>query len=93
MSISIPLSASGPAEAFAVVLEAHRAALEAHCAGKPGVAAPAASALVAALVSRVPRGDPHPDAFVIVPYEIVDDTPRSPEEQRQIDVLRETLGP
>lgn len=90
--LQLPLSQTGPADAFAAALEAHRLDLVAHRSGKPGVPAPAHTPFLDSLIQRVPRGDPHPDDFVIVPYEIVDDTPRSPEAQKAIDVLRETLG-
>jgi hypothetical protein len=77
---------------FAAALEAHRAALEAHRMGKAGVPAPVAHPLLDSLVARVPRGDPHPDDFVILPYEIVDDTPRTAEQNQALSVLRETLA-
>lgn len=91
MTISIPLSQiGGDPKAFAVALEAHRADLEAHRSGPHG--RPAPISVLDDLIERVPRGDPLPDAFVVRAYEIVDDTPRSEEEQRALDVLRETLG-
>jgi len=91
--IQIPLSqVSCDPKGFAVDLEAYRAALEAHRSGPHGHAAPTAHPLLDALIQRVPRGDPYPDAFVIRPYEVIDDTPRTPEEQRAIDVLRETIS-
>lgn len=78
--IQIPLSQSGPAQAFAAAVEAFRAALEKHAIGKPGIHAPIApSILVDGLVQRVPDTGPvaqrGPDRFVIADYEIVDDTP------------------
>jgi hypothetical protein len=91
MVIQIPLSASGPADAFAATVEAHRAALAAHAGGPPGVAAPVAPALVSSLVVRVPRGDPLPDAFQVLPFEVVPD--RTPEVSQTLAVLRETLAP
>jgi hypothetical protein len=89
--MKIPLSQIGDPKAFAAALEAHRAALEAHRVGKAGVPAPIAHPLLDSLVARVPRGDPHPDDFVILPYEIFDDTPRTPEQDKALSVLRETL--
>lgn len=91
--ISLPLSITGPADAFAFALEAHRLALEAHRSGPHGTPAPTAHSLLDDLVERVPRGDPLPDAFVVRPYSIFDDTPRPPEQQQALAVLRETLAP
>jgi hypothetical protein len=34
-----------------------------------------------------------PDAFEILPYEILDDTPLTPEADQALRVLRETLAP
>jgi hypothetical protein len=90
MALTLPLSRTGDPAAFAVTIEAYRAALEAQRSGKPGVVAPASS--FDFLIARVPRGDPLPDAFQVVPYTIVDDTPLSPEAQKAIGVLRETIG-
>jgi hypothetical protein len=90
------LSQIGDPKAFAATLEAHRAALAAHRIGPTGIAAPQAHPLVDSLVQRVPATGPvatrGPDTFQIAPYEIVDDTPRSPEANKAISVLRETLG-
>lgn len=33
-----------------------------------------------------------PARFVALPYQIIDDTPRTPEQQAQIDLLRETVN-
>lgn len=97
--IAIPLSVSGPADAFAARLEAHRAALAAHRllpAHKAGAPAPA-DPILDALVLRVPDTGPvakrKPDTFAIAPYTIVDDTPRTAEAQKAIETLRETLSP
>lgn len=87
-SLAIPLSQSGPAPAFQAAVEAHCAALAAHVAGPAGVARPVAGPLVEALVVRVPRGDPLPDAFEVVPFTVWDDTPVSDE----LRVLRESMG-
>lgn len=78
MVTQVPLSQSGPAAAFAASLEAYCADLEAHRAGPAGFAAPTAHPLLDSLVKRVPRGDPLPDAFELLPYEIFDDTPPPP---------------
>lgn len=90
--IQIPLSQVGNPAAFAAALEVHRVALESHRVGKPGVAAPVAHPLLDCLVARVPRGDPLPDAFQLLAYEIVDDTPKPPEVNQALQVLRETLS-
>lgn len=89
----IPLSQVGDATAFAAALAAHRAALAAHRIGPHHVAAPVAHPLVETLVACVPRGDPLPDAFQVLPYEIVDDMPKTPEVDQALAVLRETLAP
>jgi hypothetical protein len=47
------------------------------------------------VVARVPQDGPvatrGPDRFVALPYQIVDDTPKTPEQQAAIDLLRETI--
>jgi hypothetical protein len=47
------------------------------------------------VIKRVPQDGPvatrGPDRFVIQPYTIIDDTPRTPEQQRAIDTLRDTI--
>ena len=95
MTVQIPLSLSGPADQFALALEAHRAALEKHRIGKAGVAQPVAHPLLDQLVDRVPDVGPvatrGPDKFVILPYEIYDDTPKPPEQAQALKVLRETI--
>lgn len=95
MTVQVPLSQSGPAPAFAVALEAHRAALQDHRTGKAGVPAP--THLFDHLIARIPATGPvatrGPDIFQIVPYEIVDDTPRTAEQSQALQVLRETLKP
>lgn len=96
MALEIPLSQSGPVPAFQAALEAHRAALEAHRSGPHGQPVPVAHPLLDSLVARVPATGPvatrGPDSFVILPYSIVDDTPRPAEQQTALQVLRETLG-
>ena len=93
MTVQIPLSRiGGDVKAFVLALEAHRAALEAHRSGPAAVPAPMhADHLIDALVQRVPRGDPLPDLFQVLPYEIIDDTPRTEEQNHALQVLRETL--
>jgi len=88
----VPLSLSGDPEAFHAALIGHRDALQAHRMGPCGHPAPVAHPLLDSLVERVHRGDPLPDAFEIAPYEIVDDTPHTAEQQQALDVLRETLA-
>jgi hypothetical protein len=86
---------SGPGEIFAQAVRAHRDALEAHMMGKPGKPAPVASVAVSSVIQRQPQEGPvdtrGPDKFEILPYEIVDDTPLSPEQEQAINVLRDTI--
>jgi hypothetical protein len=93
--MQIPLSLSGPPEAFAKAVQAHVEACTAHMMGKPGKAAPIASDMVAKVVARQPQEGPvatrGPDRFVVLPYTIIDDTPRTPEQQLAIDTLRDTI--
>lgn len=95
--VEIPLSAVGDPNAFQAALEAHRAALEAHRSGPCGQPVPVAHPLVDALVVRTPATGPvatrGPDTFTIAPYTIVDDTPKTPEQEKALGVLRETLSP
>lgn len=95
MTIQVPLSLSGPPDAFAKAVAAHRDALQAHMMGKPGKAAPVAPSVVAMVIERQPQQGPvadrGPDQFVILPYTIIDDTPRTPEQQLAIDTLRDTI--
>lgn len=94
--IQIPLSQSGPADQFAAAVQQHIETCTAHTMGKPGVPAPRSSELVERVVARVPQDGPvatrGPDRFVALPYQIVDDTPKTPEQQAQIDLLRQTLS-
>lgn len=99
--LEIPLSAvvaiAGSAKDFPVVLEQHRAALEAHRLGKPGAPAPVHHDLVDTLIRRVTDTNPDvaaraPDQFVIAPYTIVDDTPVDPALQHTLDTLRKTIS-
>lgn len=93
--IQIPLSLSGPPAAFATALAAHAAALASHRTGKAGVPVPTHP--FDSLVVRVPQTGPvatrGPDTFQVLPYTIVDDTPRTPAQQTALNVLRETLAP
>lgn len=95
MTIQVPLSLSGPPEEFAKAVQAHVEACTAHMMGRPGKAAPRASDVVEMVVKRQPQEGPvatrGPDRFVVLPYKIIDDTPRTPEQQRAIDTLRDTI--
>jgi hypothetical protein len=95
MTIQVPLSLSGSLTHFAKAVAAHRDALEAHLMGKPGKAAPIAPDVVAMVIQRQPQEGPvatrGPDQFVILPYTIIDDTPRTAEQQLAIDTLRDTI--
>lgn len=94
--IDVPLSLVGNADAFAAAIEAHRADVEAHMMGKPGVPAPVGHELIALLVQRVPDvgpvADRGPDKIIIAPYRVIDDTPVSPEAQLALDTLRATIS-
>jgi hypothetical protein len=96
MTIRLPLSQTGPADKFAAEVQKHIEALQAHMMGGPGVPAPRHSDLVEQVVARVPQDGPvatrGPDRFVARPYEIYDDTPKTPEQQKAIDTLRSTIG-
>ena len=94
--IQIPLSQSGPPDEFAAAVQQHIEACTKHMMGAPGKAAPRSSELVESVVARVPadgsvatRG---PDKFVALPYQIINDTPRTEEQQQAINTLRETIG-
>ena len=93
--IRIPLSRSGPADQFAAAVQSHIKACTAHMLGKPGVPAPRSTPLVESLVRRVPQAGPAatrgPDRFITLPYEIYDDRPRSPDQEKAINTLRETI--
>jgi DNA-directed RNA polymerase subunit E'/Rpb7 len=77
-------------------VEAHRKALIAHMMGPPGKPAPRAPEVVEAVLLRVPQAGPvatrGPDKFEIVQYEVFDDTPKTPEQEQAISVLRETIN-
>jgi hypothetical protein len=94
--IQIPLSQSGPADQFAKAVQDHINACTAHMMGKPGVPAPRASELVERVVARIPSDGPvatrGPDKFVALPYEIIDDTLKTPEQEQALSVLRETIN-
>ncbi len=89
--IKIPLTQITSAKAFITEVEAFRAALKRHQNGKTGKPAPTASPLVASVVTRVPQSGPvatrGPDDIVVLPYEIIDDRPVSPE----IQALRDSI--
>lgn len=94
--IRLPLSQTGPADKFAQAVDAHIQALQAHMMGATGKPAPRASDLVERVVMRQAQGGPvatrGPDRFMAMPYEIFDDTPKTPEQQKAIDTLRSTIG-
>lgn len=94
--ISLPLSQTGPADQFAQAVQAHIEALQAHRLGPPGKAAPRASELIERVIATQSQDGPvatrGPDRFVVLPYEIVDDTPKTPAQEQAISVLRETLN-
>lgn len=89
--IRIPLSLIGSAEEYATAVAKHRNDLQAHMMGKPGKPAPLASDIVCAVIERRPQEGPvatrGPDEFVILPYEVVDDRPVSPE----VQLLRDSI--
>lgn len=94
--IQLPLSQTGPADKFAQAVQKHIEALTAHMMGPAGKPAPRASDMVEGVIARQPQDGPvstrGPDRFVAMPYEIVDDIPKTPEQERSISVLRETIG-
>lgn len=94
MTIQIPISVAGDPIAFRAALEYHCVALAKHRMGGAGVPVPVHP--FDHLIQRVPDTGPvatrKADTFVIVPYEIVDDTPKTPEQNQALSVLRETLG-
>ena len=94
--IILPLSQTGPADKFAAEVQNHIEVLTAHMMGPAGKPAPRASDLVESVIARQPQDGPvatrGPDRFVALPYEIVDDSPKTPEQEQAISVLRETLN-
>ena len=96
MTIQLPLSQTGPADQFARAVQAHIEALTAHQMGPAGKPAPRSSDLVESVIVRQPQDGPvatrGPDWFVALPYIIVDDTQKTPEQQKAIDTLRSTIG-
>ena len=89
--IKIPLSQTGPADKFALAVEAFRQSKLDH-RFTVDVPAPTADPIIEAIVQRV-QGEPgKPDDFVVLPYEIENDLPKTPEQQKALDVLRETIG-
>lgn len=93
--IRLPLSQTGPADQFAKAIQAHIEACTAQMMGRPGHPAPRHNELIEQLVYRVPRKGPvdarGPDQFYILPYEIYNDTPKTPEQDQALSVLRETI--
>jgi hypothetical protein len=94
--IRLPLSQTGPSDKFAQAVQAHIEALTAHRLGPAGKPAPRASELIESVIATQPQDGPvasrGPDRFVALPYEIVDDLPKTPEQQKAIDTLRSTIG-
>lgn len=94
--IRLPLSQTGPADNFARLVQDHIEACTAHMMGAPGKPAPRASDLIESVIVRQPQeglvATRGPDRFVALPYEIYDDTPVTPEQQKAIDTLRSTIG-
>ena len=93
--IEIPLSQIGSPAAFAKEIEDHRAALIAHQKSE-NVPVPVTSPLVEAVIARQPQSGPiaerGPDDFIVLPYKVLDDTPKTPEAAQAVKVLRETIG-
>lgn len=90
--IQLSLSQTGPADQFIQAVEAFRQAKLAH-RFMVDVPAPTADPPIESIVRRI-QGEPgKPDDFVVLPFEIIDDTPHTPEQQQAIDVLRETVRP
>lgn len=94
--IQIPLSQVSSPEAFAASVQKHITDCTAHMMGKPGKPAPRASEWIEYVVTRVPQDGPvasrGPDKFIALPYTVIDDTQKTPEQQKAIDTLRETIG-
>ncbi|YBW38335.1 hypothetical protein ACMYR2_0839 [Nitrobacter sp. TKz-YC01] len=77
MTIHIPLSQVGSAESFVQNVESFWQAKLAH-RFTVHMPAPTADPLVESVVRRI-QGEPgKPDDFVVLPFEIIDDTPRTP---------------
>lgn len=95
MTKQIPRSLAGDPHKFAQAVQAHIEACTAHMLGKPGKPAPRASNVVESVVMRRVQTGPvatrGPDQFVAVPYEVMDDTPKTPEQQKAIETLRATI--
>lgn len=94
--IRLPLSQTGQPAQFAQDVQAHIEALTAHMMGPPGKPSPRASDLIDRVIMRQVQGGPvatrGPDRFMALPYDIYDDTPKTPEQQKAIDTLRSTIG-
>jgi hypothetical protein len=93
--IQLPLSQTGHAKQFAAKVQAHIEACTSHMMGAPGIPAPRHDEIVEQVIARVPQDGPvatrGPDRFIALPFEIYDDTPRTKEQQKAVDVLRETI--
>lgn len=94
--IKIPLSQTGPADKFALAVQAHIEALTTHMMGQAGKPAPRAPDVIERVIMRQVQGGPvatrGPDRFVALPYEIFDDTPKTPEQEKALSVLKETIN-
>lgn len=94
--IRLPLSQTGPADKFAQEVQKHIEALTAHMMGATGKPSPRAADIIERVIMRQAQGGPvatrGPDRFMALPYEVFDDTERSPEQQKAIDTLRSTIG-
>jgi hypothetical protein len=94
--IDIPLSQIGSAADFDQAVADHIRMCTAHMMGKPNQPAPRATEMVESVVARIPQDGPvatrGPDRFVALPYQIIDDTPKTPEQQQALGVLRETIN-
>lgn len=94
--LKLPLSQTGPADQFAKAVQAHIEALTAHRMGPAGKPAPRASELIESVIATQPQDGPvatrGPDRFVALPYDVYDDNPKTPEQERAISVLRETIN-
>lgn len=90
MTIRLPISLTGDQARFAREVEAYRQAMLAHRFTINEPAPVARDPIIEQCVRRVNVGPDKPDDFM-TDYEIFDDTPLSPEAQKALDVLRETI--
>ena len=94
--IRLPLSQTGPADKFALAVQAHIEALTNHMMGHAGKPAPRAPDIIERVIMRQAQGGPvatrGPDRFMAMPYEIFDDRSKTPEQEQALNVLRETIN-